>query len=319
MALRDDENALSVAGWVSESVGEKITAATGKTLEELLGAANTSEFHPIPLNWRLTGRIHSVVEPFETRNVIAKIEGSDTTRRDEAVIYTAHWDHLGVGFAVNGDDIYNGAADNASGCGILLELAHVFAQLNPAPARTILFAAVGAEEGGLRGSQYYASNPVVPVGKTAVNLNYDGFLPLGLTRDIALPGYERTTLAPLVEQLASEFDLILRPDPHPEQGFYYRSDHFSLAKAGVPAFSVKPGVDYIDRPKGWGEEAERRYIAENYHQPSDHFDAEWDFSGLAQITSFGFQIGLRVASEPHLPTWKPGDEFLPVREKSWKQ
>ena len=134
-----------------------------------------------------------------------------------------------------------------------------------------------------------------------------------------MPGYERTTLSLLVEQLASEFNLTLRPDAHPEQGFYYRSAHFSLAKAGVPAFSLSPGVDYRDRPDGWGQEAKQRYIDENYHQPSDHFDNTWDFSGLAQITAFGFELGLRVASNPDLPTWKSGEEFLPAREKSWSQ
>ena len=132
-----------------------------------------------------------------------------------------------------------------------------------------------------------------------------------------MPGYERTTLEPLVEQLASEFDLVLRPEAHPEQGYYYRSDHFSLAKAGVPAFSVKQGIDYVGRPQGWGEEAEKRYVAEDYHQPSDEFDPTWDFSVLAQIAAFGFELGRRVAAEADLPTWKPGDEFLPAREKSW--
>ena len=315
--LEAGESALALAGWVTSTTGEKITASTGKTLDELLAAANASEFQPMPLGLRLRGRIQSAVEPFETRNVIVKVTGSDPERRDEAVLYTAHWDHLGIGFAVDGDDIYNGAADNASGCGILLEMARAFAQLDPAPPRTILFAAVGAEEGGLRGSQYYAKNPTIPVGKTAVNLNYDGFLPLGLAKDISLPGYERTTLAPLVEKLAAEFDLVLRPEEHPEQGYYYRSDHFSLAKAGVPAFSLNPGIDYVGRPEGWGEEAEQRYVAEDYHQPSDEFDPAWDFSGLGQIAAFGFELGRRVAEEPDLPTWKPGDEFLPAREESW--
>ena len=315
--LEPDQSALALAGWVTSTTGEKITASTGKTLDELLAAANTPEFQPMPLGLRLRGRIESEVEPFATRNVIAQVAGSDPELRDEAVLYTAHWDHLGIGFAVDGDDIYNGAADNASGCGIVLELARAFAQLDPPPARTILFAAVGAEEGGLRGSQYYAQNPVIPVGKTAVNLNYDGFLPLGLAKDISLPGYERTTLEPLVEKLAAEFDLVLRPEAHPEQGYYYRSDHFSLAKVGVPAFSVNPGIDYVGRPQGWGEEAEKRYIAEDYHQPSDEFDSAWDFSGLGQIAAFGFELGKRVAAEPDLPTWKPGDEFLPAREESW--
>ena len=315
--LEAGEDALAVAGWVTSTAGGKITASTGRTLEQLLAAANSPEFQPLPLDLRLRGHVSSEVGSFETRNVIAKIEGSDPGRKDEAVLYTAHWDHLGIGFPVDGDDIYNGAADNATGCGIVLELARAFAQLDPAPPRTILFAAVSAEEGGLRGSQYYARNPVIPMAKTAVALNYDGFLPLGRAQDISLPGYERTTLEPLVEKLADEFNLILRPEPHPEQGYYYRSDHFSLAKAGVPAFSLNSGVIYAGRPEGWGEEAERLYVAEDYHQPSDEFDPAWDFSGLAQIGAFGFELGRRIAALPELPTWKPGDEFLPAREKSW--
>ena len=316
--LGDKENALSVAGWVSKTMGETITATTGKTLDQLLSDANSPEFQPIPLNLRIQGEIHSAVNLFETRNVVAKISGSDTERKNEAVLYTAHWDHLGVGVAVDGDNIYNGAVDNASGCGILLELAYAFSQLNSAPERTIIFAAVGAEEGGLRGSQYYAQHPSIAMSKTAVNLNYDGFLPLGRMKDISLSGYERTTLAPLVEELASEFGLTLSPDAYPEQGYYYRSDHFSFAKAGVPAFSVNPGTDYVNRPADWGKEAERHYIAENYHQPSDHFDEKWDFNGLAQITTFGLRLGLRIAATPDLPTWKEGDEFLPARKKSWQ-
>ena len=173
-------------------------------------------------------------QPFETHNVVAKVEGSDPAKKDEAVLYTAHWDHLGVGFEVDGDKIYNGAADNATGCGVLLEMARAFAELEPKPARTVIFAAVSAEEGGLRGSEYYAHHPVIPVGRTAIDLNYDGLLPLGRVQSVALLGYERTTVKPLVDDVARQLGLEIEPDDHPEQGYYYRSDHFSLAKAGVP-------------------------------------------------------------------------------------
>ena len=315
--LGDDEPALAVAGWVTSRTGEQILAQTGKSLDELLTEADSPDFQPILLNLRLRGRISSQVKAFDTRNVIGIVEGSDPRNKDEAVLYSAHWDHLGEGIAVEGDSIYNGAIDNATGCGILLEMARAFAQLQQPPARSIVFAAVGAEEGGLRGSQYYAEHPTIPAGKTAVNLNYDGLMPLGLGTDISLPGYERTTLRATVVGLAQKFQLEIRPEAHPEQGYYYRSDHFSLAKAGVPAFSIRPGTQYEGRPEEWGAQAREKYVANDYHQPSDEFDPAWDFSGLEQIARFGFELGREVANQPELPTWNPGDEFLAAREKSW--
>jgi len=315
--LAEGEPALGVAGWVTSPTGERILTQTGKSLDELLKEADSPDFQPIPLKLGLRGRISSRVQPFDTRNVIGIVEGSDPRKNDEAVLYSAHWDHLGEGIAVDGDSIYNGAVDNATGCGILLELARAFSELEQPPARSILFAAVGAEEGGLRGSKYYSEHPVVPVGKTAVNLNYDGLMPLGLSTDISLPGYERTTLRQTVERLAEKFQLEIRPEAHPEQGYYYRSDHFSLAKAGVPAFSIKSGTQYQGRPEDWGAQAREQYTANDYHQPSDEFDPSWDFSGLEQIARFGFAIGREVANQPELPTWNPGDEFLAAREKSW--
>ncbi len=314
--LDDGDPALAVAGWVSSEVGAKLFAKTGKSVEEMLKLANTKGFRPMPLGLRLKGRIHSSVKPFETHNVVAKVEGSDPAKKDEAVLYTAHWDHLGVGFEVDGDKIYNGAADNATGCGVLLEMARAFAELEPKPARTVIFAAVSAEEGGLRGSEYYAHHPVIPVGRTAIDLNYDGLLPLGRVQSVALLGYERTTVKTLVDDVAREQGLEIEPDDHPEQGYYYRSDHFSLAKAGVPSFSLKLGNRVEGKSAEWVDQAHQDYIAHRYHQPSDEFDPTWDFSGLAQLTGFGFEIGRRVANLPELPSWQPGDEFLPAREQS---
>jgi Zn-dependent M28 family amino/carboxypeptidase len=270
----------------------------------------------MPLGLRLKGRIHSKVTPFETHNVLAKIEGSDPARKNEAIVYTAHWDHLGVGFEVDGDKIYNGAADNATGCGVILELARAFAALDPKPPRTVIFAAVTAEEGGLRGSEYYAQHPVVPAGQTAIDLNYDGLLPLGRIQSMALLGYERTTVKSLVEEVAREQGLEIEPDNHPEQGYYYRSDHFSLAKAGIPGFSFKLGMKMEGKPAGWAEAAYQDYVAHRYHQPSDEYDPSWNFTGLEQLAKLGFEIGRRVANLPGLPSWQPGDEFLPARQRS---
>jgi len=315
--LGPNQQALAFAGWVTEEIGNQIFRPIGKTAAEMLQQAETRSFHPVPLNIRLRGRIVSDVSPMDTRNVVARLPGSDPKLKNEAVLYTAHWDHLGIGPAVNGDNIYNGAVDNATGCGILLETARAFAHLNPKPARSILFASVGAEEGGLLGSQYLGEHPPIPAGQIAADLNYDGIFPFGRTTDISLGGYERTTLKGLVEQTAKDFDLKIEPDPHPEQGHYYRSDHFSLARVGIPAFSLDIGGNFIGKPAGWGQKAFDEYNDKHYHQPSDEFDPNWDFSGLAELARFGFRLGAAIANLPQLPSWQPGDEFLPARERSW--
>jgi Zn-dependent M28 family amino/carboxypeptidase len=314
--LEPGASELAVAGWVSSEVGAKIFEKAGKSVEEMLKLADTRGFQPIPLGLRLRGRILSKVTPFDTHNVVAKIEGSDPDKKNQAILYTAHWDHLGVGFEVDGDKIYNGAADNATGCGVILELARAFAALDPKPPRTVIFAAVTAEEGGLRGSEYYAQHPVVPAGQTAIDLNYDGLLPLGRIQSMALLGYERTTVKSLVEEVAREQGLEIEPDNHPEQGYYYRSDHFSLAKAGIPGFSFKLGMKMEGKPAGWAEAAYQDYVAHRYHQPSDEYDPSWNFTGLEQLAKLGFEIGRRVANLPGLPSWQPGDEFLPARQRS---
>jgi Zn-dependent M28 family amino/carboxypeptidase len=234
------------------------------------------------------------------------------------VIFTAHWDHLGIGPSVNGDSIYNGAVDNATGCGILIEMARAWQGLEHKPRRSAIFAAVTAEEAGLRGSEYYAEHPVVPLGKTALDLNFDGFYPFGRTKDISVGGADRTTVWPVVEEAAHRMELTIKPEAHPEQGHYYRSDHFSLAHAGVPAFSISLGTDYYGKPPGYGEKVFEEYNDKHYHQPSDEYHDDWDFAGMEEVARFGFLIGTTVANQDKLPTWKPGDEFLPAREKSFR-
>jgi len=314
------EPALAFAGWVTETIGDQIFASLGKKAAEMLQQADTRGFRALPLaNVRFRGRIRSGISVMDTRNVIARLPGSDPRLKEEAVLYTAHWDHLGIGTPVGGDNIYNGAVDNATGCGLLLETARAYVALPSRPKRSIVFAAVGAEEGGLRGSEYYGQHPPIPAGKHAVNLNYDGIFVLGRTSDITLNGYERTTLKDLVERTAARFELQIKPDPQPAQGHYYRSDHFSLARVGVPAFSLDLGAEYVGKPPGWGLKAFEEYNEKHYHQPSDQFDPSWDFSGLVQLATFGFHIGLEVANQAQLPTWQPADEFLAAREKSWKR
>lgn len=319
---QEGEAKLALAGWLHAAAAERLFEASpatrGKSLAELLALANRKDFQPIPLQVRASGDLRSSVVPLETRNVLARFEGSDPSRRDEAVLYTAHWDHLGIRASGGSEDsLYNGAVDNATGCSVLLEIARAYGRLAERPPRTILFAFVGAEEDGLLGSAYYSLNPATPVGRTAVNLNYDGLFPFGLTSDFSLPGYERTTLREAVETLAAEFGVVLTPDEHPEQGYYYRSDHFSLAKQGVPAFSLKTGTEVIGRPEGWGSERVNEYRSRHYHQPTDEFQEDWDFAGVAELARFGFELGRLAASQADLPTWREGDEFLAARQRSW--
>lgn len=323
MALEEGEYRLAMAGWLHSGAAQRVIGASNvlgtKTLDELLAMANSEDFQPVPLSLNARADLRSSIIPIESRNVLAKFRGSDPGLREEAVLYTAHWDHLGMQEVAEGEDgIYNGAVDNATGCAVLLEIARAFGRMAETPKRAILFALVGAEESGLIGSAYYAAHPTVPMGRTAANLNFDGLYPFGKTTDFSLPGYERTSLKGVVESLASEFGVSLTPDAHPEQGYYYRSDQFSLAKQGVPAFSLKTGSRFAGRPKGWGDGRVGDYRSEHYHQPSDEFREDWDFGGIADLAEFGLELGTVIANQPELPTWAPGDEFLAARERSWQ-
>jgi Zn-dependent M28 family amino/carboxypeptidase len=251
-----------------------------------------------------------------TRNVIGKVEGSDPRLKTEAVMFSAHWDHLGVGEAIRGDAIYNGAQDNATGCGVLLELARAWAALPQKPRRSALFISVAAEEAGLLGSEYYGQHPVIPAGETALALNYDSLPPFGRTRDVQVHGAERTTVYPLVEEAARRLHLTISPDPRPLAGTYYRSDHFSFARVGIPAFSIDSGHDLLGQPPGAGNRLADEYNEAHYHQPSDEYHDDWDFSGMELYARFGFLINREVANLPKLPTWRPGDEFLAARVAS---
>jgi Zn-dependent M28 family amino/carboxypeptidase len=306
-------NALALAGWVTEDAGGRLLALVGHTVPELLAAANSRDFRPIPLGLHIRGHFRSKVRDQDTRNVVAMVPGSDPALKSEAVVFTAHWDHLGVGRAVNGDDIYNGAVDNASGCAMLIEIARAWAALEQKPRRSALFVSVTAEETGLQGSEYYAAHPPISPGRTAADLNLDGLFPFGRSRDVVLTGAERTTLWPLVQDTARRFDLVIDPDPEPEQGHYYRSDHFSFARAGVPAFSIGQGHDFLGKPAGWGDQAVKEYEEKHYHQPSDEYHDDWDVAGYEQLARFTMALGIATANLDRLPTWNAGDEFLPAR------
>jgi Zn-dependent M28 family amino/carboxypeptidase len=224
-----------------------------------------------------------------------------------------------MGVPMNGDSIYNGAVDNATGCGMLIEIARAWGSLKQKPRRSALFLAVTAEEGGLRGSEAYAKNPLVAAGKTALALNFDAFYPFGRTQDVVVTGAERTTVWPTVQEVAKRFRLDIKPDPQPEQGHFYRSDHFSFARVGIPSFSINEGTQYPGKPAEYGNKIFEEYNEKNYHRPSDEFKDSWDFSGMENMARFGFTIGLNVANQEKLPTWRVGDEFLTAREQSLTQ
>lgn len=303
------EASLAFAGWLTEQAAGGLLAPAGKTVPELLKLADSPGFKPIPLGIRFRGHIESNIRDIDTRNVAGIIAGTDPKLKDEAVVFSAHWDHLGVGDPVNGDRIYNGAVDNATGCAMVLEMARAWSALAQKPRRSAIFLFVTAEEGGLRGSEYYGLHPFFPPARTALDLNFDAYEPFGRTKDVSVAGAERTTVWPTVQAVAKRFNLEIKPDPRPEQGSYFRSDHFSMARVGIPAFSIHQGDQFYGKPADFGTKAFAEFNAKHYHQPSDEFHEDWDFSGLEQIARFGFTIGLEVANQPKMPDWVPGDQF----------
>ncbi len=313
---RDATPKLQAASWIQLDVAKKLAAMSGQDIDNMFQQAQSRGFKPIELPVRLRAHVASQLHPFVGKNVIAKLSGSDPRRSDQAVIYTAHYDHLGINPNMTGDNIYNGAIDNATGCAILLELARAWSLAKPGPPRSILFASVTAEEQGLLGSEYLGKHSPVPPGKIALDLNYDALPPIGDPEETEVSGAERTTFYPVVESTAKEFGLAIRPDSRPEAGHYYRSDHFSLARVGVPAFSINEGLKYQGHDAAWGEAEAQDYVDHHYHQPSDEYRPEMDFAGLAKMARFGFALGQKAASQPAMPGWQPGDEFEAARKRS---
>lgn len=316
MKLDPGETGLQLAAWLSQEAGAKLVASSGKSLDEFLAMANQKTFRPIPLGVHVIGHIPVKLREIESRNVIGRVDGADPQMKTQAVLFSAHWDHLGVGVPVDGDSVYNGAVDNATGCGMVLEIARVWAALPEKPKRRALFIFVTAEEAGLLGSEYYGKHPKVAPGQTAGAVNFDAFFPFGKTRDVSVSGAERTTLWPIVQRDARRMELEIKPDPEPGQGHYYRSDHFSFARVGIPAFSISAGTDYVGKSADFGKTAFEEYNAKHYHQPSDEYREDWDFGSMEQMAEFGLTLGLDFANMPKLATWEPGDEFLDARQKS---
>jgi Zn-dependent M28 family amino/carboxypeptidase len=307
---------LKVASWVQLDVARKLLAASGLDLEKLMADARSRDFRPVNIGAKLNAHMVSKVRNFESNNVVAILPGSDRNLKDEAVLYTAHYDHLGVRPDMPGDNIYNGASDNATGCGILLELARVFSAAKDRPGRSIIFAAVTGEEQGLLGSEYLGKHPPVPAGKIALDLNYDELIPLGSPEEVEVSGAERTTFYPWVQATAKEFRLAIRPDARPEAGHYYRSDHFSLARVGIPSFSISEGMKFKGHDEAWGLAQEKDFVENHYHQPSDEYHPEMDFTGDAAMARFGFALGWEAASFSRIVGWQKGDEFEAARIRS---
>src|SRR5947209_2397719 len=307
---------LKAAAWIQLGIARNLVASSGLDLDKMMTDATSRDFKPVPLHVRLSAHMTSKVRPFESNNVIAVLPGADKVLKNEGVIYTAHYDHLGIRPDMPGDNIYNGAMDNATGCGILLEIVRSYSQVAKKPRRSIIFASVTAEEQGLLGSEYLGKHPTSPAGKITLDLNYDDVPPLGSPEEVEVSGSERTTFYPTVEGLADEFRLKIRPDARPEAGHYYRSDHFSLARVGIPAFSINEGVKYKGHDAAWGIQQADEYTAKHYHQPSDEYHPSMDFTGDAAMARFGFSLGWEAASMPKLVGWNKGDEFEPARLKS---
>ena len=308
--------ALKAASWIQWEVAARLVAASGMNLEKLMQSAQSRDFHPVSLGARLQAHMVSKIRNFESNNVLAILPGSDRRAADEAVMYSAHYDHFGIRADMPGDNIFNGAADNATGCGILLELARAFGTATIRPRRSILFVALTAEEQGLLGSEYLGQHLPVSAGKISLDLNYDDVKPLGAPEQVQVSGAERTTFYPFVEATAKEFRLAIRPDSRPEAGNFYRSDHFSLARVGIPSFSINEGMKFKGHSESWGIEQEREYVEKHYHQPSDEYHPEMDFVGDSAMARFGFALGWSAASLPKLVGWQHGDEFEPARAKS---
>jgi Zn-dependent M28 family amino/carboxypeptidase len=312
----DPTATLRAAAWIQHDVAQKLFTAAGlgdldHAIEQ---AGKPGAFHAVELPVRLHAHIESRVRRYVSANVVGRVRG--VADGGNAVLYTAHYDHLGVDPDAKGDNIYNGAADNGTGCGILLEMARAFAQSSERPPHDMYFAAVTAEEQGLLGSQYLGMHPPAPAGQIALDLNYDMLLPLGIPRSVDLGGAERISFWPKVEQVAKDFDVAPEPDPTPGAGHYYRSDHFSLARVGIPAFSIDEGELFEGHDEAWGRAQFEDYVEHHYHQPSDEYRADWDFRGNAKLARFGFVLGWLASEQAKPIEWQPGDEFEKARKAS---
>jgi len=318
---RPDNNMgrVPVEGWITYDKAGELCRMAGLDLAALKKAALQKDFKPVTLPGATAGfKIENTRRKIDSHNVVAKLEGSDSTLKDQYVIYTAHWDHLGRDPELKGDQIYNGAADNASGSAGLIEIARAFSELSPAPKRSILFLSVTAEEQGLLGTEYYAENPLYPLKNTLADINMDVLNTWGRTKDLTLIGLGNSTLDDTTTEVLNAHDRTVGGDPDPGKGSFYRSDHFEFAKQGVPALDPDPGTEYIGKPAGYGKEKRDYYTEHDYHKPSDEVKPDWDLSGAVDDLRIFFEVGDRVAQAVTFPSWKPGTEFKAKRDEMMK-
>jgi Zn-dependent M28 family amino/carboxypeptidase len=318
---RPDNNLSRVAveGWMTYDKAAELCRMAGLDLAALKKAAIAKDFKPVLLPGATASfKVTNTLRKIDSHNVVAKLEGSDPSLKDQYVIYTAHWDHFGRDPELKGDQIYHGAADNASGSAGLLEIARAYTKLSPAPKRSILFLSVTAEEQGLLGTEYYAENPLYPLKYTLADINMDGLNTWGKTKDITVIGLGNSTLDDTATEVLKSHDRSVTPDPEPEKGFFYRSDHFEFAKQGVPAFDPDSGTNYIGKPADYGKRKRDDYTANDYHKPSDVVKPDWDLSGAVDDLRVFLEIGDRVAEGPNYPEWKSGTEFKAKREAMMK-
>ncbi|MGM0745138.1 MAG: M28 family peptidase [Bacteroidota bacterium] len=306
-------------GWLTEEQSQNLFDLAGMDLEEMLDAAEEPDFEPVPMEGvSLDVDLSATYSDMSSRNVLGQIEGSDEDLKDEYVVFTAHFDHLGITTPVDGDSINNGALDNAAGVSAVLEMANAYKQLEPEMRRSALFLFVGAEEMGLLGSLYWSQNPTIHPGKITANINMDGMQVYGETEDIVLIGYDRNTITDVIEQYAEREGRVVKPDPNPEQGFFYRSDHFSLARVGIPAIFPNPGREYVNKPEDFIETVDS-LTAENYHSVGDEINEHWDLSGMEKDVRLFFRSGFHILNADEMMSWEEGDEFQAIREEMLMQ
>ena len=305
----------AIEGWITLDTAKRILQMAGQDFDTLKKQSLGREFRPVALNLKASLGVRNTMRTLDSRNVLAKVEGSDPALKDQYVVYTAHWDHLGIGAPVKGDTVYNGALDNASGVAQLLEIAGAVAKAQPQPKRSILFLMVTAEEQGLLGSQHYSVSPSYPLAKTLANINIDGVNQWGRTTDITVIGMGASELDDYLRDAAAQQGRTLRPDPEPEKGFYYRSDHFNFAKQGVPALYTDSGVEYVGKSPEYAKQKRDEYTNTDYHAPSDEVKPDWDLSGAVEDAQLLYTVGYRVANADRLPEWKPGNEFKAKRDQ----
>lgn len=303
---------IGVRGWITDSAAKALLSQAGVDLAQLVRSAGSREFRPVSTGINVSMSFPNTVQRLQAVNVVGLVRGADPAKSGEYVAYSAHFDHLGIGPPVKGDSIYNGASDNASGVAVILGVSHSAAH-SPRPARSQLFVFVDAEESGLLGSEYFAARPTVPIGKIVANLNVDGGNLLGRASTLRVLGDTKSSLGPMLADFVRADTLTIAPDTHPERGYFYRSDHFSFAKVGVPSASIAAGVEFVGRPAGWGVEQGEDYTSHRYHQPSDEYRPDFDLTGAAQLAGIVYRFGSWLANSAVVPTWNQDAEFRALR------